>query len=131
MNNIYEFGTVLHVKYFGFAPEKNLEELNGTFCVCYDEALDNKTYHRGNILAFKMTTSMNAVSGYSVNIPRGRNPWLSKDCTCQCNKIHTLDKHYQVKECLGVLDEATKRKIHSKYEEFQAEVERQQHEALN
>jgi mRNA-degrading endonuclease toxin of MazEF toxin-antitoxin module len=133
MNN-YEFGTIIHVKYFGFKrnenEERDIEELNGTFCVCYDEGYDTKTYHRGNILAFKITTSISAAGSYSVSIPRAKNNFLRSDCTCQCNKIHTLDKQFQVKETLGVLDEVTKRRVHNKYMELQAEVERQQHEAM-
>jgi hypothetical protein len=41
-----------------------------------------------------------------------------------------LDKQFQVQETLGVLDEVTKRRVHNKYMELQAEVERQQHEAM-
>lgn len=122
----YEFGDVIHTVYYDFEGKR----CNGTFCVCYDEGLDPNTHHRGNILCFKITTSLNAAGGYSINIPQSRNSWLKESSICQVSKIHTIDKHYQIKSKIHKLDPVTANEIHIMYEKLQNNIITQQHDSL-
>lgn len=116
----YKSGTVLICNYINFKGEIK----KGLFIVIGDEAFDNNTNSFINFTAIKITTQMDMIGNYVVNLDLNENPFFKYPCMASCSKIHTLHKN-QIDGKLGILSEKTFKNVYKEYTKFISELNRQ------
>lgn len=116
-------GTIVKSHYGKMTNGRSTVDDIGIFCVIYDEGLDKTIHHKQNIVALKITTSLEAIGTYSVFLKaKGRNSFLERDSFCQCSKLHTLNKASQVYAVLGRLDDKTVIQIKQELEAWTSQM---------
>ena len=113
-------GSVVICEYLNFRGEKK----KGLFIVLCDEDYDNSTDGHMNFTAIKITTKLDMVGNYTVNLNVEENPFFDNPCLACCSKIHTLHKH-QIKFKLGKLSTNSFKKVYMTVNKFLNEVNRQ------
>ena len=116
----YRSGTVVVCNYINFKGENK----KGLFVVVGDEAFNNNTSNFSNFTAIKITTQLNMIGNYAVNLDLTENPFFKYPCIASCSKIHTLHKN-QVDGKLGILSEKTFKEVYKTYSLFVNELNRQ------
>lgn len=120
MQSLLKPGTVVCANYTDFLGNKTV----GIFLVLYDEQLDSSHTYKGNVMALKVTTSLNMCTNYCVCLKDGRNDFLEQDCFALCSKTNILEKD-QIYKILGSLHPYTLRQVYKVYRRYETEVERQ------
>ena len=113
-------GTVVICDYINFSGETK----RGLFLVLYDEQYDISNEGTMNFTAIKITTQLDMVGNYTVNLNTEENPFFKAPCLASCSKIHTLHKH-QIKYTLGKLSANTFKKVFITTSKFLTEINRQ------
>lgn len=113
-------GSVVICNYINFKGEIK----KGLFVVLEDELFDNKTETTSNFTAIKITTQLDMVGNYTVNLNIQENSFFNQPCLACCSKIHTLHKN-QIDGILGQLSQNTFKKIYVSVSKFLSEVNRQ------
>lgn len=113
-------GTVVICDYINFKGEPKC----GLFVVLYDEQYDVTNYGTMNFTAIKLTTQLDMVGNYTVNVNTEENSFLNSSCLASCSKLHTLHKH-QIKRTLGKLSPNTFKKVYITTHKFLSEINRQ------
>ena len=113
-------GTVVICDYINFKGETK----RGLFIVLYDEQYDISNDGTMNFLAIKITTQLNMVGNYTVNLNVEENPFFNNPCLASCSKLHTLHKH-QIKHTLGCLSSNSFKKVYITTSKFLSEINRQ------
>lgn len=116
----YKSGNVVICNYINFKGEIK----KGLFVVLYNELYDNLNNNEKNFMAVKITTQLDMVGNYTVNLNLDENPFFKYPCLACCSKIHTLHKN-QIEGVLGKLSENTFKKVYVSYSKFISEVNRQ------
>lgn len=122
---IYKSGTIVVANYVTFKGETK----RGIFMIMYDESFDNNVSNCMNVIAIKITTQLDMVSGYVINLKNEENTFFKSDCLASCSKIHTLHKN-QIVKTIGFLGEKTYSKVYSKMRHVFNEIDRQMTEGL-
>ena len=113
-------GNVVICNYINFKGEIK----KGLFVVLYDELFDNATNNYLNFVAVKVTTQLDMVGNYTVNLNLEENPFFKQPCLASCSKLHTLHKN-QIEGILGQLSESTFKKVYIQTKSFLNEIDRQ------
>lgn len=113
-------GTVVICDYINFKGEAK----RGLFVVLYDEQYDITNNCTMNFTAIKITTKLEMVGNYTVNLSVEENPFFNNPCLASCSKIHTLHKH-QIKRVLGNLSTNSFKKVFITTSKFLSEINRQ------
>lgn len=113
-------GTVVASNYVTLNGEHKV----GLFLVIYDEQLDASNNFKGNVLAFKITTSYKMITNYCVPLLDDYTNFLEKDCAALCSKIILLDKA-NIFNVIGELHPYTFRQVFKCYKRFESELNRQ------
>lgn len=113
-------GNVVVCNYINFKGESK----KGLFIVLYDEVFDNINNNSNNFTAVKITTQLDMVGNYTVNLNLTENTFFNKPCLASCSKIHTLHKN-QIDGILGKLSSGTFKKVYISVSTFLSEVNRQ------
>lgn len=113
-------GTVVVCDYINFSGETK----RGLFVVLYDEQYDVSNSGTMNFTAVKITTQLDMVGNYTVNLNTEENTFFNNPCLACCSKIHTLHKH-QIKYTLGKLSANSFKKVFITTSKFLAEINRQ------
>lgn len=116
----YKSGTVLICDYINFKGEIK----KGLFIVIGDDVFDNNTNSFINFTAIKITTQMDMIGNYVVNLDLNENSFFKYPCMASCSKIHTLHKN-QIEGKLGILSEKTFKNVYKEYTKFISELNRQ------
>ena len=116
----YKSGSVVICNYINFKGEIK----KGLFVVLYNELYDNLNNNEKNFMAVKITTQLDMVGNYTVNLNLEENSFFKYPCLACCSKIHTLHKN-QIEGVLGRLSENTFKKVYVSYSKFISEVNRQ------
>ena len=104
-------------------------DLNGTICkgiflVIYDEATDNLTQLGGNIIALKITTSINQISPYYMALNLEKDTFFDRQCYVVCNRPNTFNKS-QIRACMGMIQKRELLKVYRLFQKYNANVEQQ------
>lgn len=113
-------GSVVICKYINFKGEQH----KGLFVVLADELFDSKNNTSSNFTAIKITTQLDMVGNYTVNLPLQENEFFNLPCLASCSKIHTLHKN-QIEGILGQLSQNTFKRVYIQVSKFLSEVNRQ------
>lgn len=113
-------GNVVICNYINFKGEIK----KGLFVVLYDELFDNATNNSLNFVAVKVTTQLDMVGNYTVNLNLEENSFFKQPCLASCSKLHTLHKN-QIEGILGQLSESTFKKVYIQTKSFLNEIDRQ------
>lgn len=113
-------GNVVICNYINFKGEIK----KGLFVVLYDELFDNVTNNSLNFVAVKVTTQLDMVGNYTVNLNLEENSFFKQPCLASCSKLHTLHKN-QIEGILGQLSESTFKKVYIQTKSFLNEIDRQ------
>lgn len=113
-------GTVVICNYINFKGESK----KGLFIVLYDEQFDITNDVNMNFIAIKITTQLNMIGNYIVNLDVEENPFFNNPCFASCSKIHTLHKH-QITHVLGKLSANSFKKVYISVNKFLSDVNRQ------
>lgn len=113
-------GTIVICDYKTFSGETK----RGLFMVVCDEEYDNQNNNVMNFTAIKITTKLDMIGTYTVNLSTEENPFFNSPCLASCSKIHTLHKH-QIKHTLGRLSTNSFKKVYITIKKFLSEVDRQ------
>lgn len=113
-------GNVVICNYINFKGEIK----KGLFVVLYDELFDNATNNYLNFVAVKITTQLDMVGNYTVNLNLEENSFFKQPCLASCSKLHTLHKN-QIEGILGQLSESTFKKVYIQTKSFLNEIDRQ------
>lgn len=113
-------GNVVICNYINFKGESK----KGLFVVLYDELFDNVNNNSNNFTAVKITTQLDMVGNYTVNLNLEENSFFNKACLASCSKLHTLHKN-QIDGILGKLSSNTFKKVYISVSKFLSEVNRQ------
>lgn len=113
-------GTVVVCDYINFKGEPK----RGLFVVLYDEQYDISNDGTMNFIAVKVTTKLDMVGNYTVNLNTEENPFFNNPCLASCSKIHTLHKH-QIKHSIGKLSANSFKKVYIQVSKFLSEINRQ------
>lgn len=113
-------GSVVICNYINFKGEIK----KGLFVVLYDELFDNATNNSLNFVAVKVTTQLDMVGNYTVNLNLDENSFFKQPCLASCSKLHTLHKN-QIEGILGQLSENTFKKVYIQTKSFLNEIDRQ------
>lgn len=113
-------GNVVICNYINFKGEIK----KGLFVVLYDELFDNATNNSLNFVAVKVTTQLDMVGNYTVNLNLEENTFFKQPCLASCSKLHTLHKN-QIEGILGQLSESTFKKVYIQTKSFLNEIDRQ------
>lgn len=113
-------GNVVICNYINFKGEIK----KGLFVVLYDELFDNATNNYLNFVAVKVTTQLDMVGNYTVNLNLEENSFFKQPCLASCSKLHTLHKN-QIEGILGQLSESTFKKVYIQTKSFLNEIDRQ------
>lgn len=113
-------GNVVICNYINFKGEIK----KGLFVVLYDELFDNATNNSLNFVAVKITTQLDMVGNYTVNLNLEENSFFKQPCLASCSKLHTLHKN-QIEGILGQLSESTFKKVYIQTKSFLNEIDRQ------
>lgn len=113
-------GTVVICDYINFSGETK----RGLFVVLYDEQYDVSNSGTMNFIAVKITTKLNMIGNYTVNLDNTENTFFNAPCLASCSKLHTLHKH-QIKHTLGKLSANSFKKVYITTTKFLNEINRQ------
>ena len=113
-------GTVVICDYINFKGETK----RGLFVVLYDEQYDVQNNGTMNFTAVKITTQLEMVGNYTVNLNMEENTFLNAPCLASCSKLHTLHKN-QIKYHLGKLSSSSFKKVFICVSKFLSEINRQ------
>lgn len=113
-------GTVVICDYINFKGEPK----KGLFIVLYDEQYDISNDGNMNFTAIKITTRLDMVGNYTVNLNTEENSFFNNPCLASCSKLHTLHKH-QIKHTLGTLSANSFKKVYVTTNRFLTEINRQ------
>ena len=113
-------GNVVICNYINFKGEIK----KGLFVVLYDELFDNATNNSLNFVAVKITTQLDMVGNYTVNLNLEENSFFKQPCLASCSKLHTLHKN-QIEGILGQLSESTFKIVYIQTKSFLNEIDRQ------
>lgn len=113
-------GTVVICDYLTFSGEKKC----GLFIVLSDEQYDNSNNDVMNFTAIKITTKLDMVGNYTVNLNTNENTFFNNPCLASCSKVHTLHKH-QIRRSIGKLSNNSFKKVYITFNNFLSEINRQ------
>jgi len=104
-------------------------DLNGNICkgiflVLYDEAIDNLTQLGNNVIALKITTSINQISSYYVALDLEKDTFFDRQCYVVCNRPNTLNKS-QIRAYMGTIQKRELLKVYRLFQKYNANVEQQ------